>query len=55
VQATPAAPQVGPVRLGPEVTKAEIPSSSRIATVEGAVAAFSPSTFGELLDATLTI
>jgi hypothetical protein len=42
-----------PVHLTPEITKAELPAEADVATVEGAAPVFAPSTFGELLDASL--
>jgi hypothetical protein len=44
-----------PVRLGPEVTKADLPGDANVATFEGTLPEFSPATFGELLDATLSL
>ncbi|MDF2692830.1 MAG: hypothetical protein K0S65_1213 [Labilithrix sp.] len=44
-----------PARLTAEVTKAELPASAQVAVFEGSAASFAPSTFGELLDATLGI
>jgi hypothetical protein len=49
--ATPA--QASSVRLTPESTRPELPQGAAVATFDGAVPAFAPSTFGELLDATL--
>lgn len=53
-----AAPPVAappPRPFGPEVTKADLPASAQVATIEGALPQRSPPTFGELLDATLSI
>jgi hypothetical protein len=47
----------GPERpLTPEITRAELPGgTARVASFEGAPPAFKPSTFGELLDASLSL
>jgi len=39
----------------PEVTKPELPAEANVASFEGAAPAFAPATFGELLDATLSL
>jgi hypothetical protein len=44
-----------PPRITAEVTRAEFPAEAQVAKIEGAVPAFAPSTFGDLLDATLAI
>jgi hypothetical protein len=52
-QAPPVARAAEPLRA--EVTKAELPATANVATIEGTAPTFAPSTFGELLDATLAI
>lgn len=47
-------PAAEPVKLEPEVTRAVVAAAQPVA-VQGTVKAFKPSTFGELLDATLDI
>jgi hypothetical protein len=42
-------------RSGPEVTTPELPTGATVATIEGAAPAFAPATFGDALDATLSI
>lgn len=44
-----------PARLAPEVTGANLPTHANVVTLEGALPAFAPATFGELLDATLDL
>ena len=44
-----------PSSLGPVATKPELPESAQVATIEGAAPQLAPSTFGELLDATLAL
>ncbi len=41
--------------FGPVVAKPELPESAQVATIEGAAPPLAPATFGELLDATLSI
>jgi hypothetical protein len=38
-----------------QVTAAELPAGASVATIQGAPPSFAPSTFGQLLDATLSI
>jgi len=46
-------PEISQTRLSPEVTRAELPDTAKVASFEGSAPAFKPSSFGELLDATL--
>src|SRR5581483_8573151 len=48
------APPAPPVKLEPEITRAVVVPAQPVA-VHGTVKAFKPSTFGELLDATLDL
>ena len=41
------------VATAPAVTRAELPAAGQVARFEGAAPTFAPTTFGELLDATL--
>jgi hypothetical protein len=49
----PRAPE--PVKLTPETTRADLPGAANVARVEGTAPSFSPATFGDLLDATLSL
>lgn len=44
-----------PVSIRAEVTRVELPAGAHVAALQGSVATFAPSSFGELLDATLSI
>jgi hypothetical protein len=49
----PSAPPPARVPSRPEITRADLPDGSDVATIEGAPPAFAPLSFGEMLDATL--
>lgn len=50
-----AAPVAQSVRLAPESTRGAIPIDANVVAIEGNAAAFKPATFGDLLDATLSL
>lgn len=57
VSQVPAAPSVAPapVNLAPEVTQVTFAADANVASIEGVGPSFSPATFGDLLDASLSL
>jgi len=53
--AATAPPTSAPASIRAEVTRVELPADARVAAMQGSVATFHPSNFGELLDASLGI
>ena len=56
VPAPPPEPSgIQPASFAPEVMRAELPSAPRVAKIEGAPPVFKPLSFGDLLDASLSL
>lgn len=53
--AQPPPPQASGTRLSPDVTRAELPARAEVASFEGALPVAKPATFGELVDAALSL
>ncbi|MBX3189277.1 MAG: hypothetical protein KF819_19795 [Labilithrix sp.] len=51
----PAPPQASGPRLSPDVTRPNLPTAAKVATIEGAAPPPKPATAGELLDLTLSL